>query len=152
MSLQRSHWLGLLARSQDKTLADALEGLDLDPELAYASAVWIRPVETGLMQVMARADGVGAPFCFQEVTSTRASIRLSNGQTGHALVLGHRIEHCKRVAWLDAAMKDENFRVGSGAQLLQVLQIAEQSLREQRRADAEQTRVEFFTLAREAGG
>jgi len=151
VSLQRSQWLGLFARSQDKTLFDALCALALDPEQEFGSALWIRPAETGLMQVMARADGVGAAFCFHEVCSTRASIRLENGQTGHALVLGHRIEHCKRVAWLDANMNDEQFRLGTGLKLVQRLEEAEQAVRAQRMSSAEQTRVEFFTLAREAG-
>jgi alpha-D-ribose 1-methylphosphonate 5-triphosphate synthase subunit PhnG len=100
---------------------------------------------------MARADGLGSPFCFQEATSTRASIRLAEGQTGHALVLGHRTEHCKRVAWLDAKMQDPAFRSTAGSRVIQALQQAEYTLRAERLAAAEQTRVEFFTLAREAG-
>jgi len=151
VSLSRSLWLGLSARATDSTLTDALEALGPHCAEELATAVWIRPVETGLIQVMARADGQGAPFCFQESTSTRASLRLANGQTGHALVLGHRAEHCKRVAWLDARMQDEAFRRGPGAQIVARLQAAERQLRADRRAAAEQTRVEFFTLAREAG-
>jgi len=148
---QRQQWLGLFARSADTTLVEALERLGLQAESDPPGAVWIRPVETGLMQVLARADGVGSAFCFQEVTSTRASIRLASGQTGHALVLGHRVEHCKRVAWLDAKMQAEDFRAQFGVALMQTLEAAERALRAQRVAAAEQTRVEFFTLAREAG-
>lgn len=147
----RAQWLGLCSRATDSALEQALQATGLDCLAGLESAVWIRPVETGLIQVMARADGQGGPFCFQEATSTRASLRLANGQTGHALVLGHRAEHCRRVAWLDAQMQDEAFRGGPGAELIQRLQAFEQQLRADRRAAAEQTRVEFFTLAREAG-
>ncbi|MEY2777521.1 MAG: hypothetical protein RLY30_1619 [Pseudomonadota bacterium] len=151
MTLSRTQWLGLFARASDTTLSSALDALGLDCSQDLATAVWIRPVETGLIQVMGRADGQGAPFCFQEATSTRASLRLSNGQTGHALVLGHRSGHCKRVAWLDAKMQEPLFRDSLGMALVEQLLAAEGALRASRLEAAEKTRVEFFTLAREAG-
>jgi alpha-D-ribose 1-methylphosphonate 5-triphosphate synthase subunit PhnG len=67
------------------------------------------------------------------------------------MILGHRTEHCKRVAWLDAKMQDPSFRDSLGTQLIECLQDEERRLRAERMAAAEQTRVEFFTLAREAG-
>lgn len=151
MTVHRTQWLGLFSRSSDQTLSTILTRLGLNPDPDLQAAVWIRPVETGLMQVLARADGMGSPFCFQETTSTRASIRLPQGQTGHAMILGHRTEHCKRVAWLDAKMQDPSFRDSLGTQLIECLQDEERRLRAERMAAAEQTRVEFFTLAREAG-
>lgn len=147
----RSQWLGLFSRAGDAALEDALRACGAGPEQDLLHAVWIRPVEIGLIQVMARADGTGSPFCFQEATCTRASIRLANGQTGHALVLGHRTEHCKRVAWLDAKMQDDAFREVMGTALMHSLKQTELDLFASRSAAAEATRVEFFTLAREAG-
>jgi alpha-D-ribose 1-methylphosphonate 5-triphosphate synthase subunit PhnG len=48
-------------------------------------------------------------------------------------------------------MQDPAFRSTAGSRVIQALQQAEYTLRAERLAAAEQTRVEFFTLAREAG-
>ena len=94
------------ARSQRKTVDSAENSARKAAMAAFASASaadlrklgeavpapieaeMLRGPETGLVTVRGRIGGGGAPFNTGEATVTRATVRLANGQVGHAYALG----------------------------------------------------------------
>lgn len=145
---QRATWMALLARSS----TDALEaGLG---EHAATPTQWLRPPETGLMMVQGRAGGTGERFNLGEVTVTRCALRVnkpSGNQVGVAYVLGRTHKHARLAALADALLQDPVHRDQLDTQLLQPIRQAIARQREQRAASAATSKVEFFTVAREAG-
>ena len=148
---QSSEWMGLLARAP----MDALEaGL---AEHATAHTQWLRPPETGLLMVQGRAGGTGERFNLGEVTITRCALRLSDqsavssSPVGVAYVMGRTHRRARLAALADALLQDPVHRPRLDVQLLQPLRAAASLQREQRAAEVAATKVEFFTVAREAG-
>lgn len=145
---QRAIWMALLARSS----TDALEsGLG---EHVATPIQWLRPPETGLMMVQGRAGGTGERFNLGEVTVTRCALRVNNpsgNQVGVAYVLGRTHKHARLAALADALLQDPAHRDQLDTRLLQPIRQAIACQREQRAASAATTKVEFFTVAREAG-
>lgn len=143
----RQRWLGLLARAASDDLEQALAGLATRPEHTT-----IRPPETGMVMVRARAGGSGQRFNLGEMTVTRAAVRLVDGTVGQGYVAGRDHDHARRVALLDAVLQgDQATHDALEDSLLTPLatRLAEQRERTRRRAAA--TRVDFFTMAREGG-
>lgn len=146
---ERAAWLALLARAPLNLLETTLA------HFATISRHWLRRPETGLMMVQARAGGVGERFNLGEITVTRCALRLeADFQTptvGVAYVLGRSHRQAELVALADALLQDSARRCALKTSLLQPIQrhlAAEQARRQQR---TQATRVEFFTVAREAG-
>jgi len=141
----RREWMGILARAP----LGALE------EWARAEALparsWLRRPETGLVMVRARAGGTGERFNFGEMTLTRCALRLDSGQVGVAYVQGRSQRKAELAAIADALLQSETWRDALQRGLIEPLrrQLEEGAARMQRKAQA--TRVEFFTLARDAG-
>ncbi len=148
-SMQRPQWMALLARAPLSTLEDGLRPFGDLPR------TWLRPPETGLMMVEARAGGSGQRFNLGEATVTRCTLRLDNtsghATAGVAYVMGRDTRHAELAALADALLQTDTH---GKAVREQVLNPALAALSE-RRATAEQatrtTKVEFFTVAREAG-
>lgn len=142
---ERGRWMGLLARAP-LALLEAWRDRQAAP--AYT---WLRKPETGLVMVRARAGASGEKFNLGEMTITRCALRLSAGQSGVAYVQGRSKRKAEIAALADALLQSP----AEHARVLQELvepiraQLAAESGR--KRARAEATRVEFFTLAREAG-
>jgi len=147
----RTQALGLSARASEADLIRLAQAHLPDWQDLLASGVWLRAPELGLMHVQARADGDGAPFFFHEITITRASLRMPDGRTGHAMVLGRSQTACQIVALFDACAKDADWAQTHGSVWVAELQEAENTKRASREAEAELSRVDFFTLARESG-
>jgi alpha-D-ribose 1-methylphosphonate 5-triphosphate synthase subunit PhnG len=135
----RRNWMGLLARATPARLAG------LFPDLPEHDL--LRAPEAGAVMVRGRIGGAGQPFNLGEVTVTRCSVRLADGQVGHAHVQGRDKSHALRAAVLDALLQ-----TGQAPALqrgvLAPLQAEEHAARTSRAAKAAATKVEFFTLLR----
>lgn len=145
----RRDWMGILARAplgalEEWARAAAQEGL-------LPGRSWLRRPETGLVMVRARAGGTGERFNFGEMTLTRCALRLEGGQVGVAYVQGRSQRKAELAAIADALLQSETWRDTLQRGLIEPLrqQLEEGAARMQRKAQA--TRVEFFTLARDAG-
>ena len=139
---ERREWLGLLARAP-LAMLEAWRACQPAREVA-----WLRPPETGLVMVRARAGGTGAQFNLGEMTVTRCALKLG-ATAGVAYVQGRSARHAEIAALADALLQTTE-----GAAVRRALiepiraRLAADASTERHRAQA--TKVEFFTLAREA--
>jgi len=116
---------------------------------------WLRAPETGLYMVQGRVGGSGARFNLGELTVTRCALRcLADGVTpppvGVAYVLGRSPRHAELAALIDALVQIERMRTALEQAVLEPLRQHLDDERTRRHAAAQSTRVNFFTLAREA--
>ena len=145
----RRRSLSVLARSP----LDELER-QLDTALAAMPAPahrFFRKPETGLSMVRARAGGSGEKFNLGEMTVTRCAIRLAGGETGIGYVQGRSARHAELVALADALLQNDTYR---DTVAMKVIDPLERELDRRAASAAERaasTRVEFFTLVRDAG-
>lgn len=146
-SRRRQHWLSLLAKSPCARLEDLWTAIQAElPPIAP-----LRRPEIGLVMVQGRISGTGAAFCAGEMTVTRAAVRLDSGEVGIGYVGGRNARHAEIVATVDALGQRSEWR-----ELLErriVTPLAEEAEVRRRLAAARTnaTKVEFFTVAREAG-
>ncbi len=146
----RQHWLAVLARAP-------LEFLELHlGALAKGPHQTVRPVETGLVMVRARAGGTGQRFNLGEATVTRCVIRPDAAltgchQVGVGYVLGCSHRQALLVALADALLQESALYAQWYDRLIVPLttMLAERSA--QQHVQTQSTRVEFFTVARETG-
>ncbi len=143
---ERQTWMALLARARLDELERTLDGLQSTP-----SYTRLRGPETGLYMLRGRMGGTGQPFNVGEATVARCTIQISNGEIGHAYVLGTDIRHAELAAVCDALMQ-----VPARAEVLRTwllepieARLKAESLR--RAGEREATRVEFFTMVRGEG-
>lgn len=106
----------------------------------------VRGPETGLVMVRARAGGGGNPFNLGEATVTRATVRLSTGEVGHAYALGRDMEKVETAAVLDALFQRDPSAVE--AAILKPLRAEAEAADATRRAEVAATKVDFFTMVR----
>jgi alpha-D-ribose 1-methylphosphonate 5-triphosphate synthase subunit PhnG len=146
----RARWMRVLARAS----VDALEaGL-----AKYSSAPrhWLRRPETGLFMLRGRIGGNGAKFNVGEVTVTRcvlrvrASIDSTAEYVGVAYVMGRPHRHAELAAMADALLQDAAVHAVLYRDLVAPLERAETERAAAQERKAQATRVEFFTVAREA--
>jgi alpha-D-ribose 1-methylphosphonate 5-triphosphate synthase subunit PhnG len=130
----RREWLSLLSRAPLGML-----------EQWYANAG-----PTAHRWLRGRAGGTGEQFNLGEMTLTRCALRIESGEGGVAYVQGRSHRRAELAALADALLQSPRARA-----VIEKLVIP---LRERLAADAaamerkaQATRVEFFTLAREAG-
>ncbi|MCR6476809.1 phosphonate C-P lyase system protein PhnG [Variovorax sp. ZS18.2.2] len=145
--LDRAQWMAMLARAPLDLLEPALG--------AHAQGVplWLRAPETGLVMVQGRAGGTGERFNVGEVTVTRCALRLDAGAAvGVAYVLGRSHRHAQLAAVADALLQDPAQQAALSTQLLVPVRRHLALQRARRHARAQSSKVEFFTVAREAGG
>lgn len=138
----RRRWMSVLAQAPAAPCRAAFVELGLSP--AYQ---WLRPPEIGSVMVRGRMGGVGAPFNLGETTVTRCALRLEDGRVGHAYVAGRDKRKAEIAALCDALMQ------GAEAEAVSRLVVEPMAaLLAERRArlaaEAEATRVDFFTLVR----
>src|SRR5690348_10297615 len=119
---RRQRWLSVLSKAP----ADRVEALwqTLGPTPAYSV---LRQPEIGLVMLQGRISGSGTPFAAGEMTVTRAAVRLPGGELGIGYVGGRRPRQA-------APLADEA-----------------EARRRLRASKAAATKVDFFTVAREAG-
>jgi alpha-D-ribose 1-methylphosphonate 5-triphosphate synthase subunit PhnG len=142
----RRRWLSVLAR----TPPDRLEAL-CDAHIGKPRYAVLRRPEIGLMMVQGRTSGSGAPFCLGEMTITRAAVRLDDGTMGLGFVSGRAPGHAERVAVLDALLQSPAHAPHLEASVVAPLEREADERRAAEASRAAATRVEFFTVAREAG-
>ena len=141
---ERKEWMGLLARAPLPML-EAWASRQPRRDLS-----WLRKPETGLVMVRARAGGTGAQFNLGEMTVTRCALKVAGRVAGVAYVGGRSTRKAEIAALADALLQTEE-----GAAVRRDLiepvraRLDAEAALQRRRAQA--TKVEFFTLAREAG-
>lgn len=154
LPLQRAQWMAVLARAPlpllEAALCDATGAVSDAPQ-------WLRRPETGLVMVQGRAGGTGERFNLGEVTVTRCALRLSglpqpDAAVGVAYVLGRSHRHAELAAVADALLQDPTQQAALDIRLLAPAREHIALQRAQRHARAQSSKVEFFTVAREAGG
>lgn len=106
--------------------------------------------ETGLVMLRGRIGGDGALFNIGEATVTRAVVRLESGEIGYGVRLGRDAAAARDAAILDALWQSSRLRRHIEAAVLQPIGERLQAERAVRSRQAAATRVDFFTLAREA--
>jgi alpha-D-ribose 1-methylphosphonate 5-triphosphate synthase subunit PhnG len=146
----RREWMAVLARTPcqelQAALDAALEGSAL-PEFD-----WLRAPDVGLAMVRGRIGGTGDAFNLGEITVTRATLRLRmhDGSTpvGVAVHSGRDKERAKLAALVDALMQVPSYEAHLRERLIGPLaqRIAER--RAGKKAQAADTKVEFFTMVR----
>lgn len=152
--MERADWMALLSRAPLELLEAALA-----PHTLVAPS-WLRRPETGLMMVQGRAGATGERFNLGEVTVTRCALRLAIGsEPGHeahlpvgvGYVLGRSQRHARLAATADALLQDPAHRASLTTHLLEPVREHLNHVRSARDVRAQSTKVEFFTVAREAG-
>jgi alpha-D-ribose 1-methylphosphonate 5-triphosphate synthase subunit PhnG len=98
-----------------------------------------------------RIGGTGDPFNLGEMSVTRCAVQLEDGTVGHAYVGGRRPRQAELAAIIDALLQDDARRAALLEKLIPPLVEAAAARRRTAAAKAAATKVEFFTVAREAG-
>ena len=146
----RPEWMALLARAPQSLLDGAL------PANSGAAPQWLRKPETGLMMVQGRAGGTGERFNLGEITVTRCALRLAGADAqapvGVAYVLGRNHRQAQLAAMADALLQDPANLEELEEKLLKPVREHLQQLQTVRHERAQTTKVDFLTVAREAGG
>src|SRR5262249_5306021 len=139
-------WLSVLAKAP----ADRLEALwaGVGPIPAYTL---LRRPEIGLVMLRGRISGSGAPFAAGEMTVTRAAVRLESGQVGLGYVGGRPPRQAELIAVLDALGQLPEWRQSIEDRVVTPLSKEAEAHHRLRAAKAAATKVDFFTVAREAG-
>ena len=140
----RQTWIGLLARAPLETLEAWAAG-------GVPTHTWLRRPETGLVMLRGRTGGTGARFNLGEMTLTRCALRLESGEAGIAYVQGRSQRHAELAALADGLLQSPAGAPALQRDLIAPLQQQLAQRRHRERSHAQATRVEFFTLVREAG-
>ena len=146
----RARWMACLARAPQAWLETRLG------ELCEGDLQWLRPAETGLMMVQGRAGGSGQRFNLGEVSVTRCVLkpdasRTGCTQVGVAYVMGGSHRHAQLAAVADALLQEPALHAHWNTVVVEPLLQMQAEQVQTRNAQAQATRVEFFTVAREAG-
>jgi alpha-D-ribose 1-methylphosphonate 5-triphosphate synthase subunit PhnG len=139
---RRQRWMAILARAETPAIEARLAKHDPLP-----SHRRLRGPEIGLVMVQGRAGGSGAAFNLGEMTVTRCSVHNEHGAVGHAYIGGRDPRKAELVASLDAALQSLEFGPALERAVILPLADALAAADADLRAQAEATRVDFFTLA-----
>jgi len=138
----RQRWLSVLAKSDRRSIEDALG------DHALPDAEMLRPAEVGLVMVRGRAGGNGQRFNLGEMPVTRCSVRTAAGHVGHGYVQGRDKAHAELAARLDAALQEAGRRQALIDGVIEPLAAALISHKKSIEAKAAATKVDFFTMVR----
>ena len=147
----RAQWMALLARAPMPLLERTLE-----MHAHRRRTEWLRRPETGLYMVQGRVGGTGERFNLGEITVTRCTLRSkaddgTQGAVGVAYVLGRNHRQAELVALADALLQESAYHQILAHELLTLVRQYLSELRSQHEAQTQATKVDFFTVAREAG-
>ena len=143
---RRQRWLSVLAKAPPGRLATLWETLGAVPGYSL-----LRRPETGLVMVKGRISGSGAPFSAGEMTVTRAAVRLDSGEVGIGYVGGRDGRHAELAAAVEALGQRTDWQERVEADIVMPLEAEADARRRTVVARAAATKVDFFTVAREAG-
>ncbi|QRM33229.1 phosphonate C-P lyase system protein PhnG [Microvirga sp. VF16] len=135
--------MAVLARTKCDDLERAWNDLPIAPHYE-----WLRRPEIGLVLVRGRAGGTGSPFNLGEVTMTRCALRLADGTTGFAFVLGRDQRHAELAAVFDALLQRADDVATESRELVARFEAMQASRRELKSRKAASTKVDFFAMAR----
>ncbi|HEY9096015.1 MAG TPA: phosphonate C-P lyase system protein PhnG [Hydrogenophaga sp.] len=144
----RPEWMALLARAPTPLLEAALAKHPAGPRQ------WLRRPETGLYMVQGRAGGTGERFNLGEMTVTRCALRAAaheGAPVGVAYVRGRSHRQAELAALADALLQDPQSHAALDRDLLTPLRQHLAQAQADRLVRAQSTKVDFFTVAREAG-
>jgi alpha-D-ribose 1-methylphosphonate 5-triphosphate synthase subunit PhnG len=146
----RQAWMRLLSRAPMEILEPALN------RFAGPQPQWLRAPETGLVMAQGRVGSTGARFNLGEVTVTRCALRTDRAvvdcnAVGVAYVLSRSHRHAELAAIADAMLQDSACSALFPSDLLPRIEAWLETRRTVRANKARGTKVEFFTVAREAG-
>jgi alpha-D-ribose 1-methylphosphonate 5-triphosphate synthase subunit PhnG len=147
----RVQWMALLARAPMPLLERTLE-----LHVKQRRTEWLRRPETGLYMVQGRVGGTGERFNLGEITVTRCTLRSkaldgTQGAVGVAYVLGRNHRQAELAALADALLQEPTYHQNLAHELLTPVRQHLSALRSQHEAQTQSTKVDFFTVAREAG-
>jgi alpha-D-ribose 1-methylphosphonate 5-triphosphate synthase subunit PhnG len=140
----RRRAMGALACMPAPLLAERYETL----AAAAPAALPVRGPDIGLVMLRGRAGGGGAAFNLGEASVVRATVRLSSGEVGHAVVLGRDTAHARMAAHLDALWQCPVWRDRVEDEVVRPGLAAAEAESRRRAEETEATRVDFFTLVR----
>jgi alpha-D-ribose 1-methylphosphonate 5-triphosphate synthase subunit PhnG len=143
---RRQRWLSILAKAPAERLDALWQALGLAP--AYSI---LRQPEIGLVMVKGRVSGSGSAFCAGEMTVTRAAVRLSTGEVGFGYVGGRSPRQAELIAAIDALGQCPEWEERLEAAVIAPLAAEAEARRRLVASRSAATKVEFFTVAREAG-
>lgn len=137
----RRQWLAVLARSGREQLEQALADAPAHDA--------VRPPECGMVMLRGRVGGTGDVFNLGEATVTRCAVRVGDC-LGVGYVLGRDRRHAELVALFDALLQDATRRSSLLRTVIEPLAAAQAQARASRSREVAASRVEFFTMVREA--
>ena len=143
---ERQRWLSILAKAPAGRLEALWRGIGEAPDYTL-----LRRPEIGLVMVQGRISGSGASFCAGEMTATRTAIRLESGEIGIGYVGGRSPRQAEIAAVIDALGQRAQWRDTLETRILAPLAAEAEARRRLTAARAAATKVDFFTVAREAG-
>jgi alpha-D-ribose 1-methylphosphonate 5-triphosphate synthase subunit PhnG len=144
MTALRRRAMAALAESSTDDVAKHMSGLTVPAHRE------LRRLENGLVMVRGRIGGDGAPFNLGEATVTRAAVRIESGEVGFAYVLGRDAHKARLIAICDAMLQSSD-RTRVLAAVVEPLEQAMITRRQQQDAETAATKVNFFTLVRGEG-
>ena len=143
---RRQRWLSVLSKAPADRVEALWEQLGLTPSYSV-----LRQPEIGLVMLQGRISGSGAPFAAGEMTVTRAAVRLQSGELGIGYVGGRKPRQAELVAALDALGQIAAWQQKIEDIVVAPLTEEADARRRLRASKAAATKVDFFTVAREAG-
>ncbi len=146
---ERRDWMQLLARAPLAMLECWVRRAGESRSLPGRN--WLRKPETGLVMLRGRAGGAGERFNLGEMTLTRCVLRIETGEVGIAYVKGRSQRKAELAALADALLQSAPWREAVRCRLIEPVRVHLEAEASRARHKAQATRVEFFTLAREAG-
>lgn len=146
---ERRDWMELLAQAPLSILENGMRRMAHSGSLP--GRVWLRRPEPGLVMLRGRAGGAGERFNLGEMTVTRCVLRVDTGEVGVAYVRGRSHRHAELAALADALLQSAHWRDAVMRGLIEPVRAYLEAESARARHKAQATRVEFFTLAREAG-
>lgn len=147
----RQQWMALLARAPLPLLDQSLR-----PFQSTRRIEWLRRPETGLYMVQGRTGGTGERFNLGEVTVTRCALRSVSqdplqASVGVAYVLGRQHRQAELAALADALLQEPAHHEELVDGLLMPISQYLATQKAEKQAQVHSTKVNFFTVAREAG-
>jgi alpha-D-ribose 1-methylphosphonate 5-triphosphate synthase subunit PhnG len=143
---RRQGWLSLLAKAPAERLEALWTAVGAVPPYTL-----LRRPEIGLVMVKGRISGSGAAFAAGEMTVTRAAVRLESGERGFGYVGGRHLRQAEIAAVIDALGQRADWRQLLQDKILTPLASEAEARHQRIKARAAATKVDFFTVAREAG-
>lgn len=108
----------------------------------------IREPQVGMVMAVGRIEATGEPFNIGEISITRCAVRLESGEVGVGYVMGSDKEHALHIALIDALAQTPAYKESLENTVIRPLHQKILQQLAQQYAEAEETKVDFFTMVR----